>query len=125
MSSSSRARKERRAIKRAGVAKLERVVISGDAVAAAVVKGIDLIDIVSLHVSTALEALDLAGADVLAHTVVTIGEHPDFPGDLMIEAKSANLKAKSDDVEIAIAPADESDLPDTDDESDDGLLASS
>lgn len=121
MSRGSDSRRQRRAIKRAGIAHLERVVISGDAVAAAVVKGVDLIDLVSLHVASALEALDVGGADVLAHTVVTIGEHPDYPGDLMIEAKAANLKAKSGLEDIAIPPADEADL----DDSDDGLLASS
>lgn len=123
MSRGSDARRQRRAVKRAGVAKLERVVIDGAAVAKAVTAGVDLVELVAYHVDIALKALDAGGADVLAHTVVTIGEHPDFPGDLMIEAKAASLKAKSDLEDIAIPPADEKDLPDTDD-SDDGLLAS-
>lgn len=121
MGRQSNARRERRAIKRAGVAKLERVIIDGAALAMGVAKGINLVELVGYHVDEALKKLDAAGADVLAHTVVTIGEHPDYPGDLMIEAKSANLKAKSDVVEIAIPPADEGDLPDSD--SGDGLIA--
>lgn len=96
MSRASDSRRQRRAIKRAGVAKLERVVIDGAAVAAAVAAGVNLVELVAYHVAASLEALDLNGADVLAHTVVTIGEHPDFPGDLMIEAKAANVKTPSD-----------------------------
>jgi hypothetical protein len=121
VSRGSDARRRRRAVKRAGVAKLERVVISGPAVAKAVAEGVDLVVLVAYHVDVALKALDAGGADVLAHTVVTIGEHPDFPGDLMVEAKSSNLKAKSDVEDIAIPPADEADL----DDSGDGLLAGS
>ena len=111
MSKGSPARRERRAIKRAGVARLERVIIAGPAVAASVAQGIDLVGLVAYHVDTALRALDSSGGDVLAHTVITIGEHPDYPGDLMIEAKAANLKAKSDLAD------------DTGDESAGGLLA--
>lgn len=128
----SAARRARRQIKRSGIAKLERVVIDGAAVTAAVATGINLVELVAYHVAAALEALDLGGGDVLAHTVVTIGEHPDYPGDLMIEAKAANLKANAVNLtpsgsvayvpafdDIAIPPADEADL----DDSDDGLLA--
>lgn len=88
-------RRERRKIERAGIARYELVVIDSAAVAKAVSEGINLTEFVAYHVSVALEALDTAGGDVLAHTVVTIGEHPDHPGHLAIEAKAANLK-KSD-----------------------------
>lgn len=93
MSASSDSRRQRRAMKASGVEFLERVAIDEGALAAAVMNGVNLVELVSYHVATALEALDLAGADVVSgHTVVSIGEHPDFPGAVTIEAKAATRK---------------------------------
>jgi len=103
---------------RAGVAKVDRVVIDSGALAAAVSNGANLVDLVAYHVAEALTHLDAEGADIIAgHTVVSIGRHPDFPGGVTVEAKAGTLKAPG---EIAVEPVDEDDL----DDSDDGLLAS-
>jgi hypothetical protein len=97
VSHQSNARKEnraaRRTLTRAGVALLDRVSIEGDALAKAVTSGADLVDLISYHVSEALTRLDAQGGDVLGRTVVTIGEHPDFPGAVTIEAKVASMKS--------------------------------
>lgn len=81
---------------RAGVALVDRVSIEGDALAAAATKGADVVDLVAYHVAQALTRLDAAGGDVLARTAVTIGEHPDYPGAVTIEAKVASLKRSVD-----------------------------
>lgn len=97
MSSRSQARTKNRAARRAmaqaGVALMDRVSIDAEAVAAAVTKGADVVDLVAYHVSEALTRLDDAGGNVLKRTVITIGEHPDYPGSVTIEAKVASLKA--------------------------------
>jgi hypothetical protein len=108
VSRASEARRQRRALKKAGVALLDRVVIDSGALASAVTKGADVVDLVAFHVSQALERLHGQGGDVLAHTVVTIGSHPDFPEGVTIEAKVERKRA-------GFTPED----PDTDD----GLLA--
>lgn len=97
MSRSSNARRANRrqkaALRAVGVAKMDRVVIDGAALAAVVERGADLVDFVSLHVSGALGRLDAEGADIVhGQTAITIGEHPDFPGGLTIEAKASTLK---------------------------------
>jgi hypothetical protein len=98
VSRQSNSRRERRTLKAAGIAKLDRVSIESDALAAAVEKGADLVDLIAYHVAQALERLDADGADVVSgRTVVTIGSHPDFPGAVTIEAKAATLKRKGDD----------------------------
>lgn len=95
MSSSSKARRERRALKSAGVAVMDRVSIESGAMAAAVANGANLVDLIAFHVAGALERLDEQGADIVTgRTVVSIGAHPDFPGSVTIEAKAATLKRK-------------------------------
>lgn len=92
-----RNRAERRTLKAAGVAAMERMSIESDALAAAVTKGANLVDLVAFHVAEALERLDAAGADIVSgRTVVTIGEHPDYPGAVTIEAKAASMKREID-----------------------------
>jgi light-regulated signal transduction histidine kinase (bacteriophytochrome) len=111
VSAASDARRQRRALKRAGVEYLDRVSIESSALAAAVTKGANLVDLVAYHVAGSLERLDAQGADIVAgHTVISIGAHPDYPGDVTIEAKAATRKSP--------AP-----LEDDDDESAGGMLA--
>ena len=98
MSRASGARKQRRALKSAGVALMDRVVIDGAAVAAASAKGANLVELVAYHVAEALGRLDEQGGQVLDRCVVTIGQHPDFPGGVTIEAKVASLKPSSIEV---------------------------
>ena len=50
MSRSSAARKQRRALKSAGVVMMDRVVIDGEALASAVSKGANLVELVAFHV---------------------------------------------------------------------------
>jgi hypothetical protein len=113
MSRASESRRQRRALRQAGVALLDRVVIDSGALAAAVTKGADVVDLVALHVATALERLHAQGGDVLGHTVVTIGAHPDFPGGVTIEVKVASKRAGY------VRPP----LEDGDDASDGGIVA--
>lgn len=97
MSRSSDARRERRALAKAGVALMDRVSIESGALAAAVEKGADLVDLIAFHVSEALARLDEQGADIVAgRTVISIGAHPDYPGAVTIEAKAATLKRSVD-----------------------------
>lgn len=104
---------------RAGVALMDRVTIDAAALAAGVYNGGSTTDLIAYQIAEGLGRLDAAGADLVhGTTAVTIGEHPDFPSGLTIELKASKLK----DDDIAIAPVDEADLPDTDDESDDGIL---
>ena len=113
MSRGSDARRQRRALKSAGVALMDRVAIDSGAFAAAVLQGADAVDLVAFHVAEALGRLDEQGADIVyGQTAVTIGQHPDYPGAVTIEAKAATLKS-------AVA----TELDDDDDDSDDGLLA--
>ncbi len=92
MSRASAARKQRRALKSAGVALMDRVVIDDLALTAAAAKGANLVDLVAFHVSEALERLDAQGGDVLDQCAVTIGRHPDFPGGVTVEAKVGSRK---------------------------------
>ena len=94
-------RAQRRAMNRAGVALVDRVSIESDALAAAAVKGANLVDLVAFHVAEALTRLDGAGGDVLGGAVVTIGAHPDYPGAVTIEAKVSSKKREipADDCE--------------------------
>ncbi len=102
---------------RAGVALMDRVTIDGAALAAGVFNGGSTVDLIAYQISEGLTRLDAAGADLVhGKTAVTIGEHPDYPNGLTIEIKASALKRG----DIAVPPADESDL----DDSDDGLLAS-
>lgn len=97
MSRGSEARRQRRALSKAGVAKLDRVAIDSGALAAAVANGANLVDLIAYHVSEALTRLDADGADIVnGHTVVSIGAHPDFPGSVTIEAKAGTLKIEVD-----------------------------
>lgn len=97
MSRSSHARRQRRAVKAAGAVLLDRVAIESDALAAAVEKGADLVDLVAFHVAEALERLDAAGADIVSgYTVVSIGAHPDYPGAVTIEAKAGKMKSSAE-----------------------------
>lgn len=84
------------------------------------------IDVLVAYVGETLRALAGSGADLTATIAITIGrDHPNFLyGQTVIEAKAAKRKAV-DAGEIAVPPADEADLPDTDDESAGGLLATS
>lgn len=88
-------RRQRRQMAKAGVALLDRVSIESGALAASVTQGVDLVELVAFHVAEALARLDAQGGDVLAHTVVTIGAHPEAPGALTIEAKVARMKPTS------------------------------
>lgn len=84
------------------------------------------VDVLVAYVGETLRALAGNGADLTATIAIAIGQdHPNFlAGQTVIEAKAARAKAVDPDPgEIAVPPADEKDLPDTDD-SDDGLLAS-
>lgn len=92
MSGASQARKAKRALKRVGVAVVDRVVIEGDALASAITAGANVIDLVGMHVAEALTRLDAAGGDIFGRCVVSIGDHPDYPGAVTIEAKVATLK---------------------------------
>jgi len=92
VSRASAARKQRRAMKAAGVGVMDRVVIEGEAIFAASKGDVNLVDLIGYHVAEALTRLDAAGAALMVQTVVTIGEHPDFPGALTIEAKAAARK---------------------------------
>lgn len=92
MSRASAARKQRRALKSAGVALMDRVVIDDLALAAAAAKGASLVELVAYHVGEALERIDAQGGDVLDQCVVTIGRHPDFPGGVTVETKVASRK---------------------------------
>ncbi len=113
MSRGSDARRQRRSMKRHGIALVDRVSIEADALAAAVAKGANLVDLVAYHVSEALTRLDAQGGDVLGRTAVTIGEHPDFPGAVTIEAKVATLKREPGDG--CDCPVDHTDGGDDDD----------
>lgn len=98
MSRGSEARRQRRALKAAGVEFMDRVSIDSGALAAAVANGADLVDLVAYHVAEALGRLDEQGADIVGgHTAVTIGQHPDFPGGVTIEAKAATRKRSAVD----------------------------
>lgn len=115
-------RKARRAMDRAGVALVDRVSIDGAALAAGASNGGDVVELIAYQVAEGLGRLDRGGADIIhGTTAITIGSHPDYPGALTIELKAGKLKSEPVENDIAIAPADEADL----DDSDDGLLASS
>lgn len=80
-------------MKTAGVEFVDRVSIDSAAVVKAVVEGASIVDLIAYHVSGALERLDEAGADIAAgHTIVSIGQHPDHPGAVTIEAKANTRK---------------------------------
>jgi hypothetical protein len=89
-------RKRARQLNAAGVAAVTRIVIEGEAIVKAQEKGVDLIDLVMLHVDSALHDLVDKGGDIMRHSVVTIGSHPEYPGALTIEAKAAHLVAPGD-----------------------------
>lgn len=97
MTRSSNARKERRALKSAGVAMMDRVTIDDGAIVAAAVAGASVVDLVALHVAEALTRLDAAGGDIIGRCVVTIGAHPDFAGGVTIEAKVSSRRPTLDD----------------------------
>lgn len=85
-------RRVRRAMaKKAGTKTLlsHTVAIEGAALSEAVSKGASAWDLVIAHIDTALEALADQGGDPLAHGVITIGnDHPDYPGCVVIQAKT-------------------------------------
>lgn len=118
----ARNRKARRALNRAGVVAMDRVVIDAAALAAGAFNGGNLVDLIAYQISEGLTRLDADGADLVhGKTAITIGEHPDHPSALTIEIKADTLKEDGglDLGDIAVAPIDESDL----DDSDDGLIA--
>lgn len=116
MSRASDARRRKRDAKRKGAVLYDSVSISRAALDTAEAKGADRVDFIAFHVANALTRLDDAGGDLEAFTVVTIGEHPEHPGDLTIEAKVSKLKPEPviDRGDIAVPPADEADLPNSD-----------
>lgn len=76
---------------------MDRVVIDSGALAAAVSNGANLVDLISYHVGEALTRLDEQGGDIVSgRTVISIGQHPDFPGGVTVEAKVGSLKAVAD-----------------------------
>ena len=91
-------RGERAALKAAGIAAYSRVVIEASAIRKAQETGVDLVDIVMLHIDMTLHELIGQGGDVLDRTVITIGAHPDFPDAVTIEAKVASLVKPADEV---------------------------
>ena len=92
MSGQSRARAQRRAMIRAGVAIAERITIDAGAIEAIEANPeVTLRGFLAYHVDVALEALESRGADLAGTLAITIGEHPDFPGGLTIEAKAARM----------------------------------
>lgn len=93
MSRASEARRQRRALKGAGVEFLDRVSIDSGALAAAESNGANAVDLIAYHVAEALGRLDEQGADIIGGTTaVTIGQHPDFHGGVTIEAKAGKRK---------------------------------
>lgn len=97
MSRSSEARRQRRALARAGVEMMDRVTIDDGALAAAVVNGANLVDLIAYHIAEGLGRLDEGGADIVGgKTVATIGRHPDFPGGVTIEIKVDSRKPAED-----------------------------
>ena len=74
-----------------GVAAVSRIVIERSAIVAGNEQGVDVIDMLMLNVDRALHELIDAGGDVLKRTVVLVGEHPDHPDAITIEAKVASL----------------------------------
>lgn len=98
MSRASESRRQRRALKAAGVAVMHRVSIERGALDAYMANSSgDPLDLVAFQISEALTVLDGQGADVLGgRTVISIGAHPDYPGALTIEAKADTLKPTVD-----------------------------
>ncbi|UYL87158.1 hypothetical protein QEH40_gp37 [Microbacterium phage OscarSo] len=93
MSRQSNARALRRKAARTGIALAERIIIEHDAIVAAESDpGVKVRELIAYHVDIALEALESRGADLTGHVVVTMGDHPDYPGAFTIEAKAASLK---------------------------------
>lgn len=89
-------RETRRQMRKAGIAAMSRVIIEGDAVVAAAEKGADTVDLLMLHVDALIHELVEQGGDVLKHTVITLGAHPDNPGGVTIEAKCSSLVRPGD-----------------------------
>lgn len=109
MSRGSEARRQRRALKAAGVALMDRVVIDSGALAAGVLNGGNTLDLIAYQISEGLTRLDAAGADIVTgHTVVSIGAHPDFDG-LTIEIKAAKRKPAHFDYAADVDPDEERD----------------
>lgn len=103
MSRGSEARRQKRALSKAGVALMDRVTIDSGALAAAVANGAPLVDLISYHVSEALTRLDEQGADIVAgRTVATIGTHPDFPGGLTVEVKVDRRRQTAEEANVEI-----------------------
>ena len=118
-----RRRRQERAKKAAGVALVCREAIP---LQDAPIGRAPSIDVLVAYVGETLRALAGAGANLSGVVAITIGaDHPSVPaGQTVIEAKAARRKAVDPDAgEIAVPRADEADLPDTDDESAGGLLA--
>lgn len=116
-------RKSERAMKRAGVALVTRAPLP---LQDAPIGAGPSVDVLVAYVGETLRALAGNGADLSGTIAITIGQdHPNFlAGQTVIEAKAARRKSVDPDAgEIAVPPADEADLPDTDDESAGGLLA--
>lgn len=114
-------RRQERAKKAAGVALVCREALPLDDAPMFVGPSIDVL---VAYVGETLRALDGNGADLTATIAITIGtDHPSLlAGQTVIEAKAAKRKTV-DAGEIAVPPVDEADLPDTDDESAGGSLA--
>jgi hypothetical protein len=99
MSRASAARKQRRALKSAGVSLMDRVVIDDLALDLAIERGANVVELVAYHVGESLERIDAQGGDVLGQCAVTIGRHPDFPGGVTVETKVASRKPAASSLE--------------------------
>lgn len=83
----------RRKAARTGIAAAERIIIEKDAMTAARIDpAVKVRELIAYHIDIALEALESRGADLEGHVVVTLGEHPDYPGAFTIEAKAATMR---------------------------------
>lgn len=83
MTRASSARHHRRAMRKAGVAVAVREVVTS------VVFQPSSINL-GYYVSRALESLEREGADLTSRIAITIGnDHPNFPGQTVVEAKAA------------------------------------
>lgn len=85
MSRASLARREKRAMKAAGVEVMTRRHLPA---------GVEPHPVRLAHlIDLALTELDAKGADFTRQVVVTIGPHPEFPGETTIEAKASAIKS--------------------------------
>lgn len=101
-------RKKRRSLKRQGVEVMHTTAIDGAALAAAVVQGIDVLDLVAYHIDQAVRVVWADGGDVLEHAVITIGRHPSYPEDLTVQVKTDKRRAVADEPDLGRLEDDDS-----------------